>query len=60
MQVYAHAGGGDPLGLHHFLPLLIGSFSFFSAYVIFFWANTRDAVKLAAAWIKKLFRSRRQ
>jgi hypothetical protein len=58
MQIYAHVDGSD-LGAHHLLPLLIGSFSFLWVYVIVFWAKTRDSIKLAAAWFRKLFRSRR-
>jgi hypothetical protein len=66
VQVYAHVDGGDPFGLHHLLPLLIGSFSFLGMYVVLFWAKVRElAVQIKIkggkllAGIRKLFRSRR-
>jgi hypothetical protein len=58
MQIYAHVDGTD-MGVHHLLPLLAVLWGSVSMYLILFWATVRDSVKLAAAWLKKLFSSRR-
>jgi hypothetical protein len=66
MNIYAHIDGTDPVGLHHVLPLLIGSFSFLGMYVVLFWAKVRElAVRIKIqggkllAGIRKLFLPRR-
>lgn len=56
MQIFAHYGPEDPLGLHHILPMLAAAGSGLAAYVYVFWVKITDRIRSV---IKKLFRSRR-
>lgn len=53
---YAHAVGSDPLQIHE-LFVLMGSFA--ATGLWFLWWGFKDQLKQAAAWFRKLFRSRR-
>ena len=66
MNIYAHIDGTDPFGLHHFLPMLIGTFSFVGMYIALFWAKVRELAVRIKIWggkllggIRKLFLTRR-
>ena len=56
MYIYAHAVGVDPFHIHEVI-LALAAFS--ATGVAFLWWGFKEKLKLAAAWFRKLFRSRR-
>lgn len=57
MNIYAHPVGADPFHLHE---VVIALAAFAGTGLWFLWWGFKEQLKRAAAWFRKLFRSRRQ
>jgi hypothetical protein len=55
MNIYSHSVGVDPFHIHE---VVLALAAFGATGMAFLWWGFKEKVKLAAAWVKKLFTSR--